>query len=343
VEEARSLQYSINVKANVASAEQDIQNLIGQCGRLRAAASGDIDINVGANTAQALESIQGLTADIGNLQSGSDTDIVVDADTDQASDNIRELTEDIGGIETDSIKVDVDTGQAQTDVHNLAEQVTNLGRDPPDIEIDADTSDAERNIRDLTEDIGDLTDDADSIGSAFRRSFLAGVDGGNSLASSLRSGVGGALTYAGSQVTEFRDNVVTRMHSAAESITDSARNIGQGFAHPIETIKTKLGGAIDHARSRFVDFVRGADEAADAADDIGDSSSGAVPDVEGLGDAAEKSGGKFEKLGAGGGWFDRRYRCSGRLCSFLCQRRDEFRFIHVPGRGNDGLHRCRVE
>lgn len=297
MDEARSLQYSIDVRANVEKAEQDIQNLISQCGRLRAEAAGTVGISADADVEQAAENIRELTGEIGALQSDANADIIVSADTGQAEANVRDLTECIGNIEADSVEIHADTEQAQTDVQELADTITNLGRDPPDIEIDADTSEAERNIRELTDDIGEVTGRADSIGSAFRRSFLASENSGNALALSLRSGVGGALTYAGHQAVEFRDNVVTRMQEAANRIVGSARDIGQGFAHPITTIRTGLGGAIDHARNRFIDFVRGADEAAESADHVGDSSSGSEPEVEGLGDTAERSGGKLEKLG----------------------------------------------
>ena len=222
MEEARSLQYSIDIAANVDKAEQDIQSLISQCGRLREEA----------------------------------VDIRVDADTDHAAESIQEIVGDIGGIES------------------------------VDIDIKADAGESEKYIRELAGDIGDLTVTADSIGSAFRKSFLTGVDSGNSLASAIRSGVGGALTYTSDAVTDFKGNFVS-----------GAKSIGHGFAHPIETIKTGLGGAVDRAKSKFVDFIRGADDAADAADDVGGAAAGAKPDVEGLGDAAEKSGGKFEKLG----------------------------------------------
>lgn len=239
MDEARSLQYSIDVKANVAKAEQDIQNLIGQCGKLRAEVSGTLIISAGADTEEAEENIRELTENIGELQDEADTDIIIDADTDRAADNIRDLTDDIGNLE----------------------------------------------------------DEADSIGSAFRKSFLAGVDGGKTFASSLRSGVGGALTYASDKVSDFKDDVVSRMKGAADNVVSSAKSIGHGFAHPIETIKSGLGDAIDSAKNKFTDFVRGADDAADAADDVGDAAAGAKPDVEGLGDAAEKSGSKFQKLG----------------------------------------------
>ena len=98
MDEARSLQYSIEVKTDIEKAEQDIQSLISQCGKLRAEAAGRVDIEVGADTDGATESIRELTDSIGGLQDGADTDIVVDADTSQAEENVRELTGSIGGI-----------------------------------------------------------------------------------------------------------------------------------------------------------------------------------------------------------------------------------------------------
>ena len=328
MDEARGLSYGITISAITAQAEEGIQNLFGMLGRLRAEAAGDVDII--ADTEQASENIRDLMDDIGRLQSDTDSaDITVDADTDQAEESIRDLTGDIGslGERSADIDIDVDTDQAQTDVQDLADRVTNLGHDPPDIEIDVDTEQARsdlqdladdvgslgdgagdididvdtdgarRNIRDLTDDIGDLENDAGGIGSAFRRSFLAGIDSGNSLSTSLRSGVGGAITHVGERVTDLKENIVNKMTGIKDSVVSGASSIKEGFTHPIETIKNGLGGAIDHARSRFVDFVRGAGDAADAADDVGDSSSNARPEVEDLGNAAEKSGGKFEKLG----------------------------------------------
>ncbi len=297
MEEARDLLFGITVSTFITEAEEDINHLLGMLGKLRAEAE---DVGINADTEQASENVRDLADDIGRLQSDADSaDIVVDADTEPAEENVRDLTGTIGslGERSADIDIDVDTEQAQTDVQNLEDRVTNLGQDPPDIRIDVDTDEARDNIRDLTDDIGDLEDDAGGIGAAFRKSFLAGIDSGNSFSSSLRSGVGGAITQIGEKVTDFKDNVVTKMGDVKESVVSGAKSIKEGFTHPIETIKNGLGGAIDHAKSRFTDFVRGADDAADAADDVGDAAGGARPEVEDLGNAAEASGGKFEKFG----------------------------------------------
>lgn len=296
MDEARSLSYGITISAITEQAEAGIRNLMGMLGTLRAEAAGDVDVI--ADTEQASENIRNLADDIGELQSGADgTDITVEADTGLAEESIRELTGSIGslGEQSADIDIDVDTKQAQTDVQDLEDRVTNLGQDPPG--IDVDTAEATNSIRSLTDDIGELEKDAGGIGSAFRKSFLAGIDSGNSFSSSLRSGVGGAITHIGERVTDLKENVVSKVTGIKDNVVSGANSIKEGFTHPIETIKNGLGGAIDHARSRFVDFVRSAGEAADAADDVGGAADGAKPDVENLGEAAEKSGGKFEKLG----------------------------------------------
>lgn len=154
------------------------------------------------------------------------------------------------------------------------------------INVRADTAQAEANLRSIVGSIGSVETQADDIGSAFRKSFLSGIDSGNSFASSLRSGVGGAFEYAGSRANEFKD-----------SVTESAQSIGHDFAHPIDTIKNGLGNALQNAKDRFIDMARGAEEAADGADDVAESAEDAGQEIRDAGNAAEESGSKFEKLG----------------------------------------------
>ena len=183
---------------------------------------------------------------------------------------------------TYSIYVETDAAQAESDLRNLVGGLGNAGR----VEINADTSQAESNLRRVTSDLGNLETDAGSIGSAFRRSFLEGIDGGNSFSSSLKSGVSGAFSYVSGKATDFKDNIV----QGAQSIRD-------GFAHPIETIKNGLGNAVQGAKDKFISMARSAEEAADGTEDLGDASGDAQNDVRNIGDEAERSGGKFEKLG----------------------------------------------
>lgn len=153
------------------------------------------------------------------------------------------------------------------------------------INVRADTAQAESNIRNLISGAGNLEHEADSIGSAFRKSFLVGIDSGSSFGSAIRSGVGGALDFARDKADEFKDNVV-----------QGADRIKNGFAHPIDTIKNGLGNALTGAKEKFINMARGAEEAADGADDVGDAAADAEKDVKDLGDAADSSGGKLDKF-----------------------------------------------
>lgn len=185
-----------------------------------------------------------------------------------------------------SISVTADTSQAEANIRNVTSSIGSLQGSSGRINIDADSSGAESSIRSVTSGLGGVQTQANSVGSAFRSSFLEGIDSGNSFGSSLKSGIGGAFSYVRGKVSDFADNV--------SSTADSIKN---GFAHPVETIKNGLGNALQKARNRFVDMARGAEQAADGADEVADASQDAGKGVSEMGDAAEKSGSKFEKLG----------------------------------------------
>ena len=185
-----------------------------------------------------------------------------------------------------SINVRANTSQAEASIRNVTSSLGGLQGSGGRINISADSSQADSSIRNVTSNLGGLQSQASSVGSAFRSSFLAAVDGGNTFSSSLRSGVGGAFSYVMGQANAFRENVVS-----------GAQNIANGFAHPISTIRNGLGNAIQSAKDRFTDYIRNAERAATATDDMGGSAGGARQDVSNLGEAAEESGGKFEKLG----------------------------------------------
>lgn len=183
-----------------------------------------------------------------------------------------------------SISVTADTGQAESNIRNLTSSLGSM--QSARISVGADTSDAEGGIRRVTSGLGEVRSDADSVGSAFRKSFLAGVDSGDSFASSLKQGVGGAFSYVQSEASEMKSKVVS-----------AANDIREGFTHPIETIKNGLGNAIQGAKEKFTGMVRSADEAADAADELGESSEGAADGIDEAGDAAERSDSKFSGFG----------------------------------------------
>ncbi len=154
------------------------------------------------------------------------------------------------------------------------------------INLRADTSQAESNLRDITSNIGNLNHQADSVGSAFRRSFLSGIDSGNSFSSSIRDGVSGAFEQISSNVIDFRNNA-----------NSTAQAVGNGFAHPIATIKNGLGKALQAVRNKFIDMARGAEDAEEETDELGETASNTENDINDVGDAAEKSGNKFSAFG----------------------------------------------
>lgn len=185
---------------------------------------------------------------------------------------------------TYSINVEANTSQAEASIRNITSNLGGLGGST--ISIDADTSQAESNIRNVTSSLGGVQTQARSVGSAFRSSFLDGIDSGNSFSSSLRSGVGGAFSYVTGQAKGF-----------VSSVASSASEIGNKFAHPISTIKNGLGNAIQNAKSRFIEMARSAQQAENATGELGDAAGEARRNVSELGDAADDSGGKLSKFG----------------------------------------------
>lgn len=185
---------------------------------------------------------------------------------------------------TYSINVEANTSQAEANIRNITSNLGGLGGST--INIDADTSQAESNIRNVTSSLGGVQTQARSVGSAFRSSFLDGIDSGNSFSSSLRSDVGGAFSYVTGQAKGF-----------VSSVASSASEIGNKFAHPISTIKNGLGNAIQNAKSRFIEMARSAQQAENATGELGDAAGEARRNVSELGDAADDSGGKLSKFG----------------------------------------------
>lgn len=185
-----------------------------------------------------------------------------------------------------SIKVNADTGDAESRLRSLTSRLGDLQGNAGKITVNADTSGAESGIRGVTSSLGGLKSEAGSVGSAFRSSFLAGIDSGDKFSTSLKAGIGGAFSYVGSKASEFAGNVAS-----------TAQSIGHGFAHPIETIKNGLGNALQSAKEKFIDMARGAEKAASGADSVGEASDDTEKDVTELGDAADKTGERFGKFG----------------------------------------------
>lgn len=151
--------------------------------------------------------------------------------------------------------------------------------------IQADTAQAEAGLRNVVSGLGNASSQATSLSSAFRKSFLDAANSESSFASSIKSGLGGAFNYVKNQANDFRDKVVT-----------GAKGIKDGFTHPIDTIKSGLGKAIESAKNKFIGMVRSAEDAANATNELGSAADRARDDVNDLGNTAEESGKKFGGL-----------------------------------------------
>jgi len=181
------------------------------------------------------------------------------------------------------IRAVADTRQAQAQIQNL---VTGLGGAGSRIRINTDTSQARSDLRRLTGDIGSAGARAETLGSAFRRSFLQATDGGRSFSQSLRSGVSGAFDHASERATEFGIRTLGGL-----------RQVSQGLRNPIQTIRNGFGNALQSVQGRFTRMVRGADDATEAIKRMGSAAGNARGNVHSLGGAAEASGSKFSALG----------------------------------------------
>ena len=185
-----------------------------------------------------------------------------------------------------SINVSANTGQAESSIRNLTSSLGGLQGSGARITIGADVSDAEQSIRGVTSSLGGVQTQASSVSAAFRSSFLQGIDSGDSFASSLKAGVGGAISHVTGKIGDFKN-----------SVTSTANTIKDSFTHPISTIKTGLGNAVQGVKDKFIAMARGADQAADGTEDVSKAAGNAKKNVSELGDAADESGGKLEGLG----------------------------------------------
>lgn len=107
--------------------------------------------------------------------------------------------------------------------------------------------------------------DAGGFGQAVAKSMGTALKEGRSAAKGVQAGFEGAIGYTKKKVGSF-----------VTSFKSGAKNIGTAFAHPIKTIKDKLGGALLSA--------------ADDADDLGDSADDARKNLDDMGDAGGEAG-----------------------------------------------------
>lgn len=93
---------------------------------------------------------------------------------------------------------------------------------------------------------------AQDMGTAFKGAMADGLDAGQSIAKSFRTGVTGAMDFTKKRAEIFANNMVR-----------NAKNISKAFQHPIKIIRSGLVSALRRAK-------KSEDETADGADDAGD-------------------------------------------------------------------------
>ena len=93
---------------------------------------------------------------------------------------------------------------------------------------------------------------AQDMGPAFKGAMADGLDAGQSIAKSFRTGVTGAMDFTKKRAEIFANNMVR-----------NAKNISKAFQHPIKIIRSGLVSALRRAK-------KSEDETADGADDAGD-------------------------------------------------------------------------
>ena len=93
---------------------------------------------------------------------------------------------------------------------------------------------------------------AQDMGAAFKGAMADGLDAGQSIAKSFRTGVTGAMDFTKKRAEIFANNMVR-----------NAKNISKAFQHPIKIIRSGLVSALRRAK-------KSEDETADGADDAGD-------------------------------------------------------------------------
>ena len=182
----------------------------------------------------------------------------------------------IDQLEQGFSRVDKAEHQAQTGADELRSALNDIGSTAASVASEAGSAAQEIGgaFRDAGDDAGDrfrkMGADAESFGSAFRKTAAAAIKDGQSLAKSFQTGVGGAIAFTQKRFTTFRTDV-----------TKGAKNITNAFKSPIQTIKGKLVEAFENAE-------RGADEVGDKADRTG-------RDLEDMGNKGARAGDAIAK------------------------------------------------
>lgn len=190
----------------------------------------------------------------------------VSMDTDEAQQNVDNLQQGIGGIETAAGQVSSAASSALGDIGSTAASVAS--------EASKAAEQMGGAFRDAGDDAGDrfrkMGADAESFGSAFRKTTAAAMKDGQSFAKSFQTGVGGAVAFTQKKFTAFRTDV-----------SKGTKTIVNAFKSPIQTIKGKLVEAFENAER--------------AADDVGSEADRTGRDLEDMGNKGAKAGDSIAK------------------------------------------------
>lgn len=209
-----------------------------------AEAAGDAAGGLGADVERTGDSARRLGADLDDLsdatRAAGDTARQFGRDADTAGDGVDDLRCGVRDASDDTRRFSDDLDEARSEAERFRNQV-----------------------RETAEGAADL-------GTAFRETMADGLEAGQSIAQSFKTGLVGALDFSRKKVKTF----------ATEAVS-GAKNIGTAFAHPVKTIKTALVSALRNAREGI--------------DDTGDSANDAEDDLEDMGDAGEDAGNKVSE------------------------------------------------
>ena len=190
----------------------------------------------------------------------------VSMDTDEAQQRVDNLHQGIGGIETAAGQVSSAASSALGDIGSTAASVAS--------EASKAAEQMGGAFRDAGDDAGDrfrkMGADAESFGSAFRKTTAAAIKDGQSFAKSFQMGVGGAVAFTQKKFTSFRTDV-----------TKGTKTIVTAFKSPIQTIKGKLVEAFENAER--------------AADEVGDKADRTGRDLEDMGNKGARAGDSIAK------------------------------------------------
>ena len=142
--------------------------------------------------------------------------------------------------------------EAQAEAEDTAEKLAQIGTSLTDVGTRASAA------------FTSVSGAGDKMGTTVRGAMLDSIKAGDSLAKTLRTGIGAAVT-----------NVQAKIKGMGAATKSVGRDIGNAFLHPVQTIKATLGSALKDAQDRAKDLGSQADQAGDQLDGMGKRGSSA--------------------------------------------------------------------